>query len=363
MPVLNDQAQNDQVIHLDYTIQDSAERVALVQKIIDNASPARLTPAYLEILGKYLVGNLTKQEKKEKMILTDNHMVTVNKREMSFEGLITKFQNGEDAIYNMITNDKNIIFSPKMQITDQDKESIPQLKELCDAIERVQQQKNMAKGKRRSQLMRQLIEMRKDQYVIRNAYVKPIFFMNATKQSHRVKFWEKITIQPDGELKIEGTFSFLRPEDISHLLKNYSRIKQDSYGQFNSDSYYLILDLEDLIERTLPDEYPLLYDLMIYKIDGKTNEEIQRLLEEKHGVKHSVEYLSSLWCKKIPKLLADRAKKDWLIWHYTVEEKGKWKRCSRCGEVKLAHNEFFSKNKSSKDGFYSICKCCRNKKK
>ena len=38
------------------------------------------------------------------------------------------------------------------------------------------------------------------------------------------------------------------------------------------------------------------------------------------------------------------------------------KTCSVCGKTKLAHNNFFSKNKTSKDGFYSICKCCRNSK-
>ena len=49
--------------------------------------------------------------------------------------------------------------------------------------------------------------------------------------------------------------------------------------------------------------------------------------------------------------------------NFTFEEKGKWKRCSRCGQIKLAHNHFFSKNNTSKDHFYSICKECRNKKK
>ena len=44
-------------------------------------------------------------------------------------------------------------------------------------------------------------------------------------------------------------------------------------------------------------------------------------------------------------------------------EKGKYKKCSRCGQIKLAHNKYFSKNKTSKDGFYSICKCCRSQKK
>ena len=122
-------------------------------------------------------------------------------------------------------------------------------------------------------------------------------------------------------------------------------------------------DLDSLIENTLREDYPLYYDLLIYKIDGKQNIEIQKLLQEKHGVKHSIEYISSLWRKKIPKLIAAEAEKEYLVWYYTVKEYGQWKKCSRCGEIKLAHNIFFSKNSSSKDGWYSICKCCRNKKK
>ena len=38
------------------------------------------------------------------------------------------------------------------------------------------------------------------------------------------------------------------------------------------------------------------------------------------------------------------------------------KKCSGCGQIKLAHNKYFSYNKTSKDGFYSICKKCRNSK-
>ena len=92
------------------------------------------------------------------------------------------------------------------------------------------------------------------------------------------------------------------------------------------------------------------------------NIEIQKLLEYKYGMTHSIEYLSSLWRNKIPKLIAEEAKKEYLTWYYSHIETGKWKRCSKCGELKLAHNKFFSKNKTSKDGFYSICKDCRNKK-
>ena len=100
------------------------------------------------------------------------------------------------------------------------------------------------------------------------------------------------------------------------------------------------------------------------KIKGRSNIEIQEALFKKHGIKHSVEYISSLWRNKIPKLIAEKEKKDFLVWYYTHEdpEGAKWKRCSCCGQTKLAHPKFFSKNNTSKDGFYSLCKECRSEK-
>ena len=154
----------------------------------------------------------------------------------------------------------------------------------------------------------------------------------------------------------------MNPKHVSALLRNYSRLKEDCYGKFYTDGYYMMEVLEELVDKALKEKYPLYYSLLIYKIDGKSNLEIQKLLEEEHGIRHSVEYISSLWRNKIPKLIAEYEEKEYLVWYYTFVEKGKWKRCSRCGQVKLAHNKFFSKNNTSKDGFYSICKECRNSK-
>ena len=53
---------------------------------------------------------MEKQEKKERRLLTENRMATINKRETSFEGLVGQLENGEDGIYNLITNDKHVIF-------------------------------------------------------------------------------------------------------------------------------------------------------------------------------------------------------------------------------------------------------------
>ena len=349
-------------LKLDYTLQDPGARNELVKKIIEQTSPQRLTPKYLQLLANYLVFAMDKEERKKKNIITDNRMVTVNKRETSFEGLVEKFQNGEDGIYNIITNDKNIIFTPKISITEEDIQTIPGMKQLRDAIAQIEAQEKVATGKRRFLLKKQLIEMRKEQYVLKNTFKPPIYCLNATKSFNHIALEEKISVNEDGSLKIEGNFSLLNPDHVSAVLCNYSRIKQDCWGQFSSDSYYMIQDLENLVDETLEKDFPLYYDLLIYKIDGKTNEEIQSLLERDYGVRHSVEYISSLWRNKIPKMIAEQARKDWLIWHYTFEEKGQWKKCSRCGQIKLAHNMFFSKNNTSKDGFYSICKDCRNAK-
>lgn len=348
---------------LDYSLQTPEERNELVKKIIDETPPEQLTNKYLEILSDYIIFAMDKEERKQKKILTDNRMVTVNKRETSFQGLAGQLENGEDGIYNMIANDKNIIFTPKICITQKDVDEIPALRDLRAAIETVEKQEKAATGKRKFMLKKQLIKMRQDQYVIKNSYRQPMYFTNAIKSFSKTNFDEKIEITKDGEVKSDGLVSFFNPKHISALLCNYSKLKEDAWGKFWADSYFLMEDLDALIERTLKDDYPLYYDLLIYKIDGKQNVEIQTLLNEKHGIKHSVEYISSLWRNKIPKLLAEKAQEEYIVWYYTTQEYGKWKKCSRCGQIKLADNRFFSKNKTSKDGFYSICKCCRNKKK
>lgn len=350
-------------IKMDFSLETPEERNALVQKIIEQTPPEKLTNKYLEKLADYIIFAMDKQERKEKKILTDNRMVTVNKRETSFEGLAGRLENGEDGIYNMIANDKNIIFSPKVAITEKDIAEIPGLKELRDEIEKVEAQAKAARGKKAFLLKKQAIEMRQDQYVIKNAYRKPIYCMNLIKSISKLNLDEEITVCENGDVVSTGFINLFNEKHISILLCNYSRLKEDSWSDFNSDLKWLMFDLDTVVDKALKDKFPLYYDLVIYKIDGKQNQEIQALLYEKHGVKHSVEYISSLWRNKIPKLIAEQAQNDWLIWHYTQEERGQWKKCSRCGQIKLAHNRFFSKNKTSKDGFYSICKCCRNKKK
>lgn len=343
---------------LDYTLESPEERKQLVEKILEECPNP--TPQYLETLADYLVLCMEKQEKKERKLLTENRMATVNKRETSFEGLVSQLENGEDGIYGMISNDKNQIFQPKVMITKKDVEEIPGLAQLREAIKMWEQKLKTASGRDAFIIKTAIIELRKDQYILKDAYRKPIIPKNITRSKHFIPLESDFSFDDEGYVIPEGV-SLCDPKVVSAILCNYSLMKQESWGEFEKDLWYLMQEFDEVADAALKD-YPLYDRICEYKVDGLQNIDIQEKLQMEFGIKHSVEYISSLWRNKIPKLIASEAEDRLLDWYFLNEMKGKYKKCSRCGEIKLAHNKYFSKNKTSKDGFYSICKKCRNSK-
>ena len=346
-------------LKLDYSLETPEERKALVEQILqEDPNPSS---AYLEILADYLVLCMEKQEKKERRLLTENRMATINKRETSFEGLCTSFENGEDSIYNLVTNDKNVIFRPKVQITKKDLEEIPELQTVRDAIEFWEQKLKTATGRDAYIIKSTIIELRKDQYLIKAAFRKPIVSSNFMPSVSAIPLNEKVTIDEESGYVIPNGVSLMNPKVVSAVLCNYSALKEQCWGQFDDDLWFFIKDFDQVADKALKD-YPVYERLVTLKIDGKQNQEIQEILETEFNVHHTTEYISTLWRNKIPALIASEAEDQYLDWYYRECAPGKYKRCSRCGQIKLAHNKYFSKNKTSRDGFYSICKKCRSKK-
>lgn len=84
---------------LDYSLKTAEERAAFAQNLLPNLTKEQLNnKKYIEIITDYIVSAMTPEEKKQKMILTDNRMITINKRETSFQSLVDKFENGEDGL-------------------------------------------------------------------------------------------------------------------------------------------------------------------------------------------------------------------------------------------------------------------------
>ena len=343
---------------LDYTLESPEERKALVEQII--VENPDLNESYLEILADYLILCMEKQEKKEKKVLTENRMTTVNKRETSFEGLVSQLENGEDGIYNLMNENKNVIFTPKISITQEDLETIPFLAQLRDSINTWDAALKRTSGKDAYTIKKALIEMRKDQYVIKQAYQRPIIPIKLTRsiQTH-IPLDDNSYLNEDNEVVIQG-ISLMDPNVVSAILCNYSKLKEDSYDRFEGDTWYLIQAFEEICDAALKD-FPLYMRIVECKIDKMQNIDIQDTLQQEFGIKHTPEYISSLWRNKIPKMIAAEAEQRFLYHEFDILGLP-FKKCSKCGQSKPAHNQFFSINKTSRDGWYSICKCCRNRK-
>lgn len=258
------------MIKLDYTLESVEERLALVEKFLEeNPNPGA---QYLETLADYVILFAAKQEAKEQRkqqreLITDNRLATINKRETSFEGLAAQFENGEDGIYNLINEDKNMLLDRKPTITKKDLETIPYLRQIRDSIELWQNILADASGRDAYIAKSAIIDLRRDQYIVKDAYLKPCNFQGLTVSKHPVKLPEDIQVH--GFLDYTATgITLLDPKVISTILCNYSKLKESSYGKFDGDTWYLMEDFDNICGKALR-EYTLYSRIIEYKIDNK----------------------------------------------------------------------------------------------
>lgn len=146
---------------LDYSLETPEERVTYVKNLIKNEK--YLNASTLKILADYILfirdRNQTKKERKEEHpILTPNREFTIDKRQISYEGLVDKLENGEDGIYNIIRQDKNQILDPKDPISPEDIDNIPGIKECMDVIISLKKQLETASKYRRKQINQAIID-------------------------------------------------------------------------------------------------------------------------------------------------------------------------------------------------------------
>lgn len=356
-------------MELDYSIKNPQERVRQVEQLIAETDPVKLTPTYLSYLSNYILftsdGDQTKKEKKESYpIATKNREVTTKKREISYEEIVSTLENGKDGIYSMILNDKNRIMDYKDPINDKDIAEIPGVQEHLQLIDALKLKLGTATGRAKYFLKKQIIETYQQIYIIKEAYKGAPArgkISNQAKTFAHMPLEDKIYLDENLMPQNAGPLSLFNPTHISFLLCHYSELKQELIDDLGSDMRFLLLDLEDLVARTLLPYHELFFDLICWKIDNLTNAEIQQRMEACYGVKHTEQYYSNLWRKRIPKMIAEQASKEYLIWYFKNKDlQGVWKTCKKCGCKKPAHSLFFTRN-NSKDNFYSVCRDCRKK--
>jgi hypothetical protein len=116
-------------MRLDYSITNPQERLKYINNLLTQ-SP-HWSSRDLQKMADYLIFSCTDHKGE---VLTDNRMVTINRRETSFQGLAERLEGGEDALHSLVREDKQTILTPKNTITESDLAQIPDLRRLRERI-------------------------------------------------------------------------------------------------------------------------------------------------------------------------------------------------------------------------------------
>lgn len=351
-------------MRLDYTIKDPHARVEAVEDIIESTHD--LSPSTLSYMADYLLfvseKGTTKDEKSQEYpIVTRNREITVSKRQVSYEEMSESDDYGSDSVCLLMAMDKNQILDPKDPITEKDLDEIPGMRQKEKQIASLKSQIESAKGRRKYMLKHQLIATYQEQYTLKFSWMGGMRpkVPNASKFSFTPVPDEDVWVDADGFPHAkDGTLSFLDPHVVSAFLDNYVRIRFCDGNLIDSELRLMALDLERLINESI--DNPVLYDVAVMKMCGCSNAEVAHEIESRYGISHFHRYYSTIWKRRIPRLIARHAQKEYVMNHHDEMGFTKYKVCARCGREQLAHPMFFCRN-SSKDGYYSICKSCRSK--
>ena len=361
---------------MDKNILNSKDRIEYINKIINN-NKADFNKLELEKMANYIIEISEKEDKinKKYNILTNNRMQTIKKREVSLEQMLQNEEQKEtnnsylSSIEMKKKENKNLFLCRKNIINKEDLSNfyINQIENCIIFLKNKINDSNYQYKDDIAKIKSIIIELKKDQYIIKNCINKTIYFnkINFIKK-HEMNYYEKTGYVNNNNYVFinDSTFYFHDPKHLSALIQNYNLLKQSSINEVQSTIYWILIDFENLLNFAFKDEKNNKYkDIVFYKMHDYSNEEINNILKNKYGKGYSLMYISSLINKIIPNFLSEKYNEYITEWLYTYKKYGKWKKCSKCKKIKLANKYNFSVNKKGKYGFHSICKECRQKER
>ncbi len=294
----------------------------------------------LEILGSYILAkdNVENEEEKMKIYNSRELFLRAIKEECTVNGLSSNSTSSEFAVFKMEKNYKKEI---KDVVTADDVKKYPVVKDYTDAYNNIlKEYKELGKkqfltqeeNKRKYMLKKNLKSLKNDSIDSKIAFARPIK-------------WK----QP---LKDNGcpNWDYLDLTDREHV-KNLLQVSCSE--DLQDDLSCIRTDLENLIKRTkFTDRQKEVLDLWMKDIPLYDNKE--------KNIKGMPYYLgiTGQGANKILNqaidCIIDAYIEELEDWYYLNINKGEYKKCSKCGEVKLVQR--FYKNGSK--GYRPKCKEC-----
>ena len=408
---------------LDYSIERDTDRLHAVQEILDNLEK-QPTPADLELMASYI---LYGKDENGKNAIQRKETTDANKRYKSFQKAADKVQSLDAILENPLadqqdmrpaterysyTKKKPTITKPKYDkqgnLLDAGDSDIPGMVELWEAIDRVAHTVAVSEGKvppdedteiitepyRLYQLKHQLIDMRRHQYYLKDAYKPTLHFINIKQPSPQMYDWScdafywltyeeweqkvenallhsiskniedyQTKTDGDGNLLVKWivrrhTFDWENPSHIKALIDNYSALYMQVWNKPDSWAYTLFYDFERYFK--MCDFSEVREYILTRRIDRATYSAIMDEILQKFGIKYNENHICTILTTEIPTKMARTAKRHRLILETPASEK---KRCWTCKQLLPRDTIFFGLNSSRGDGFSSNCKECEKKRR
>jgi len=239
------------------------------------------------------------------------------------------------------------------------------------------------------QLKHNLIDLRRHQYYLKDAY-KPTLHFQAidhpkaqfydwtcdsfywiplTEWQHRVDEALLHTVSKDlenyetrinerGETEVkwvvrEHTFDWENPLHVKALINNYDALYDYLKEKLNTYGRTLIFDFERY--RAMANLTEVREFILDKKIEKMPYADIVQSLQLKYGLKYNENHLCTILAKEIPEKIALAAKKHRMLIDTPADQ---CKKCHTCGRLLPRDPIFYVRNRSRKDGFSSNCKEC-----
>lgn len=161
------------------------------------------------------------------------------------------------------------------------------------------------------------------------------------------------------------TFDLRDPNSWLQLLPYYNtiynaKLEAEERHDIESEAPALWNTIQYYFDRALMQaEYRLIVEM---KSENWRNEDINNELRRRNLKTFSVNYISTIYKKRIPKLLAQAVEAHYEL-ALALDQPDEWKRCSKCGKLLHLDSNHFRRLGKSKDGFVGSCKQCDKKKR
>ena len=210
----------------------------------------------------------------------------------------------------------------------ENQDSIDSMKKILDDLR--------SKGKeiKKTRILAELMKKyKKDQYYYKDAILGTIYFKDVLPDS-----------TGETDFNFFDFFDFFDEEHVLALLKCRSRDITEDLG-------LLVHDLDIILEQVALSDLDKRI-LELYRDKDMIQEDIGEVL----GVKQQfVDNTLDKICNRV----IDKFEEIYEDWYYLNLVRGKYKKCSKCKQIKLANERYFRRRSDKKgDGFYNQCRKC-----